>query len=113
MAQMEFTPKKRKKVEPVTFTLGLEPDQGEHEEPHVYNFNPPKQAAMMLPVLESGGSDASLVTGPVRWLIEGLGDDDTERIMGRLRDPDDDMDFEFLQGVINALVKQVSQRPTK
>lgn len=113
MVNIDFTPKKRKAVEPITFTLGLESDQKEGDSPHVYSFQPPKQAAMFLPVITSGGSDSALITGPIQWLTEGLSEEDTERIMDRLRDPEDDLDFEFLQGVINQLVAQSSKRPTK
>lgn len=109
---IDFTPKKRK-VKPLTFTLGIEPGQKEGEDPHVYKFTPPKQASLFMPVLDSGGSETSTLTAPFQWLAAGLSDEDMERIYDRLRDPEDDLDIDFMQSVINGLTSEAGKRPTK
>lgn len=109
---MDFTPKKRK-VKPITFTLGLEPGQDDGDTPYKYEFTPPKQAAMFMPVLDADGSETSALTAPFKWLAAGLSDEDMERIYDRLRDPEDDLDFTFMQTVVNGLTAEAGKRPTK
>lgn len=82
---------------------------------HVYSFDPPKNASMMLPVLDAGedsdGAEIVAIRSTFSWLMNGLGDEDAKVIRGRLEDPKDDFDVEDLTAVMQALQEQVAGRP--
>ena len=46
------------------------------------------------------------------WLDKGLSKEDQEHIEARLRDEDDDLDFDTLGDIIQKLMERVSGRPT-
>jgi hypothetical protein len=92
---------------PITFDLG--------GDDHVYTFLPPKQAGVFMPMLDAANDDAasmSAARAAFKWLDDGLGKEDQDHIEARLRDEDDDLDFDTLGEVINGLMEKVSGRPT-
>lgn len=113
MADLEFKVAKRR-AKPITFTLGVEPGEKATEEgDHVYSFTPPKSAVMMMPVLDSDEvTDIGMTRATFDWLSEGLSEEDSDRIMARLRDPKDDLDIDTLAEVIQGLSEKVSGRPS-
>jgi hypothetical protein len=129
MADLEFDVAVRRS-EPITFTLGgsnvlLKPevpakadDPGKPEkrgkDDHVYNFDPPKSAVMLMPVLEQGDGNGgvAMTKSTFDWLGQGLSQEDNDRILNRLKDPKDDLDIDTLSTVIEALSSRVAARPT-
>lgn len=137
MVDMAFSIKKRKPT-PITFTLGgqrtvqvaVRNDDGdavlnENDEAvtepklvndgHEYTFVPPKQAIATMPMLGGGGDsnlDIEMTRAAFDWLGAGVGEKDTERILDRLKDPTDDLDFGDLAGVMRWLQERVAGRPT-
>lgn len=95
---LEFTTARRRR-EPIVFTL-----DGEE-----FKFDPPKTAGVLLEYAETGNE-----LGPMLdWLDEGLSDDDSKKIMDRLKDPEDDFDSDKLGEIVSALFEQVAGRPTR
>ena len=88
-----------------TITFELEGDD------HVYSFAPPKQAAMVLPMLDADG-DMEAARAAFAWLDKGLSEEDQTRISTRLRDPEDDLDIPVLEEIIEGLVEATGGRPT-
>jgi len=78
---------------------------------HVYSFVPPKQAAMILPMLDAE-SDLEAAKAAFEWLDTGLSQEDQDHLSGRLKDPKDDLDIDILEEVVSGLVERVSGRPT-
>jgi hypothetical protein len=74
-----------------------------------YQFTPPKQAGMVLDFLETGDELGAMMD----WVNDGLGEDQAAAIEARLKDPDDDFDFDELTGIARWLVEETSGRPTK
>jgi hypothetical protein len=83
---------------------------------HVYSFKPPKQAGVFMPLLlgdaHDGDDDLDSTRATFKWLDKGLSKDDMGRIEARLRDPEDDLDFDSLAEVVKALMERASARPT-
>lgn len=107
MSDLSFkVPKRRKEV--VTFTL-----EGSD---HSYAFTPHKQADIFLPLMDgendSGDNPFTQTRAIFSWLDAGLSESDRTHIEGRLRDEDDDLDFDTLGEVIKGLMEHVSKRPT-
>lgn len=102
MADLTFDVAPRRK-DPITFDLG--------GDKHVYTFAPPKQASMVLKVLDSE-SDIGAAKAAFQWLDEGLSEEDQQHLEARLRDPEDDLDFDVLEDIVTGLVEKVSGRPT-
>lgn len=106
MADLEFEVAVRN-TKPITFTLG---------DDHVYKFTPPKNAVMMIPLLQpSAGSDedgVNLTRSTFDWLGQGLSEEDNDLIISRLKDPEDDLDIDLLGDVVQKLSEQVAGRPT-
>lgn len=98
---MEFTTAKRR-TKPITFTI-----DGEE-----YNFHPPKQAVLILEVLDSDATEVHQAKALFDWLGEGLGEQQADALIGRLRDPADDLDWPDLLAVAQWLQEQVTGRPT-
>jgi hypothetical protein len=88
-----------------TITFDLEGDE------HVYSFVPPKQAAMVLPMLDAD-SDMEAARAAFAWLDTGMSEDDRAHMEARLRDPKDDFDIPTLEEIVEGLVEAVSGRPT-
>ena len=102
MADLTFKVPKRN-TEPVTFDL-----EGDKRE---YVFTPPKQADMVLPMLESE-NDLGAAKAAFAWLDEGLSKEDSDHITARLKNKDDDLDIDAIEEVVTGLVEHVSARPT-
>lgn len=132
MSDFEFSVAKRRTT-PITFKLGgdsllepaFSPEEGDSErqphpavygpDPHEYVFTPPKNAVMMLPVIDPGEkemNDLGMTKATFDWLGSGLAPSDNDRIIARLRDPNDDLDVEHLADVIQALTEKVAARPS-
>lgn len=137
MADLEFDVAVRS-TQPITFTLGGQnallheateavpatdstPEQAARPEvrgkdDHVYTFNPPKNAVMMMPIMEPSKDTAegnlALTRATFDWLGAGLSEADNDRIKKRLRDAKDDLDVDDLGKVVEALSSRVSGRPT-
>jgi hypothetical protein len=79
--------------------------------PHVYTFTPPKQADMVLPMLDAE-NDLSAAKAAFEWLDDGLSEEDREHIAARLRDKNDDLDIDTIEEVVTALVEKAGGRPT-
>jgi hypothetical protein len=83
-----------------------------------FRFTPPKRAELIMSVVSSVGLDGRATeTDSVRdllnWIGEGLSEEQSERILGRLRDQDDDFDLEQLNEIARYLLGQSSNRPTR
>jgi hypothetical protein len=129
MADIEFDVAVRRS-EPITFTLGGksalleeavperddEParDEVRGKDDHVFTFNPPKSAIMLMPVLEAtdGNMGVGMTKATFDWLGEGLSKEDNERILRRLKDKADDLDVDTLSTVVEKLSEKVAARPT-
>lgn len=96
----------KRRKEKIPFTLG--------DDPHVFDFDPPKSAVMMLPIFDRSGEDQSLAMtrSTFDWLGDGLSEEDNELIQNRLKDPEDDLDIPTLGIVIQKLSETVGGRPT-
>lgn len=94
---LEFTTA-AKRYKPITFTL-----DGEE-----FTFNRPKDSMLVMSVWD--GEDEGHAT--FKWLDKGLGEEQAEKIKNRLRDLDDDFDFDDLKDLIKKLLGEVSGRPT-
>lgn len=102
MADLEFKVAKKRR-DPITFTL-----EGKK---HEYTFDPPKQADMVLPMLDSD-SDLDAAKAAFAWLDKGMSEEDRAHLTARLRDDSDDLDFEDLEAIVEGLVERQSGRPT-
>jgi hypothetical protein len=129
MADLEFDVAVRRS-EPITFTLGganallraaveaKGEDPGKPEkrgvDDHVYSFDPPKSAVMLMPVLENGDGNGgiAMTKATFDWLGQGMSKEDNDRILARLKDPKDDLDVDTLSNVVEALSSKVAGRPT-
>lgn len=77
-----------------------------------FTFTPPKQAAMIMPILENGTNEYAVIEAGLNWFRDGLPEDQHAIIVARLKDPKDDFDLEDFQDIIEWLVGQVSgERP--
>lgn len=105
MAAKQFTSGSRAR-KPVEFVL----DDDE------YVFTPPKVAGLVLDAFNGDDDDdtrqRSAAQAAFDWLYDGLPEDDADRIVARLRDPDDPLDLPDLVEVIKWLLSKVSGRPT-
>lgn len=102
----EFTTRKRNR-EQIQFSL----------DGRVYTFTSQKLSLAMLPLVDTtddSGMPPQLraVKSELDWLSLGLPDDEIEEIIGRLRDPDDDLELNDVTEVTKWLFKQVSGNPT-
>ena len=100
----EFTTAKNRH-KPIEFTL-----DGED-----YVFTPPKLARMTADLFGFGDDDEAqdgVAKAAMDWLSDGLPEEQRERIISRLRDPDDDFDVPDLTDIIKWLVSKVSGRPS-
>lgn len=78
---------------------------------HVYTFQPPKQAALVMPVIDAS-DDLEAARATFAWLDQGLSEEDQDHLAARLRDPEDDLDTNVLEDIVESLVERVSGRPT-
>lgn len=98
-----FTTAKRR-AKPITFTL-----DGED-----YEFTPPKRAAAVVDLVLSGQEANGLATTRVAfdWISAGLPEEQNDRLVERLKDPEDDFDIENLENLLEWLRKRSEGRPT-
>lgn len=99
MTKLSFTTAKRR-VKPIVFEL-----DGDE-----YSFKPPKTAGVALATLD--GDDTTATKAVFDWLGAGLSDEQHDLLIGRLKDPKDDLDLDTLSEIVKALIEQVSGRPT-
>lgn len=145
MADMEFTVAKRRS-NPITFKIGgdnvllekaysktvvVRDDEGGSREEdqevaevrgtsdRTYTFNPPKNAVMLMPILEMGTGDDGMGSAGVDmtkatfdWMGQGLNQEDREHVIARLKDPKDDLDVDALSEIVQGLSARVAGRPT-
>lgn len=96
---LEFqTAKKRKDIIEVTIDGDL------------YHFTPQKSAGAMLALAE--GDYATMMKKTFDWLGDGLPEEESKRLIERLKDKDDDFDISDLQEVIRLLQEEINGRPT-
>lgn len=79
-----------------------------------FNFKPPKFAITLLAIINAGADEPiAQVRAILNWLSDGLPEDQNARLIARLSDPDDNLDFDDLEDVFGYLMEQVTGRPTK
>jgi len=103
----DITTKQRER-QSVEFTLDGE----------TFTFTSPKRAELIMSAITTVGLDKTSTDGDsvrdlLNWLGEGLGDEQAERILGRLRDPEDDFDLDQVNEIARFLLGQSSNRPTR
>lgn len=87
---------------------------GEH-----YVFTAPKRAGLIMSVVTTvgidgkGSTESDSVRDLLNWLGEGLPEDQADRLLNRLKDPDDDFDLENINEIARYLLGQSSNRPTR
>lgn len=103
MADLSFKVAIRRK-DVITFDLG--------DDEHVYSFVPPKQADMVLPMLDADGDDLLAAKAAFSWLDDGMSEEDRAYLTARLKDKEDDLDIDTIEEVVTSLVERVSGHPT-
>jgi hypothetical protein len=103
----DFTTKQRER-QSTEFTLDGE----------TFTFTPPKRAALIMSAIVTVGldkpsSDGDSVRDLLNWLGEGLGDEQADRVLGRLQDPNDDFDLDQVNEIARYLLGQSGNRPTR
>ncbi len=76
-----------------------------------FTFTAPKMSGLILQIAEKG--EAGGIAGLLNWLSDGLTEEDNDFIIERLRDPDDPLDFDVVQEIVEDLMAAASNRPTK
>lgn len=111
-ADMAFSVKRRR-VQPITFSIGGRRGDGS-EDPYVYEFTPPKNVVMSMGLVERNSrfSETEAMQGLFDWLNAGLSDEDADRIVDRLKDPEDDFDVPDLTDIIQSLQERAAGRPS-
>lgn len=107
MAAKEFTTKERER-QTIEFIV-----DGES-----FTFTPPKRAGLIMSVVTSVGIDKAMtesdsVKDLLNWLGEGLPEGQSDRLLERLQDTDDDFDLEQINEIARYLLAQSSNRPTR
>lgn len=98
---LDFQTAKRRK-EPIPFVL-----DGEE-----YEFTPQKNSLLVMPSMGEDLDGSEELRGIFDWLGAGLPDEQEQRIITRLKDPEDDLDLDMLNKVASALIEEISGRPT-
>jgi hypothetical protein len=83
-----------------------------------FRFTPPKRAGLIMSVvgtigLDTTSSDTDSVRDLLNWVGEGLSEEQGQRFVDRLKDPDDDFDLEQMNEIARYLLGQSSNRPTR
>lgn len=81
-------------------------------------FQVPKKSGLIASVVNNVGLDnRNLDTDSTRdllnWLGEGMTEDDSKWLLGRLVDPDDNFDLEDINEIAKYILGQASNRPTR
>jgi len=84
-----------------------------------FHFKPPKRISLVLDSIGmTDGSDEDIDPrlAPVKsmfdWLGQGLPDEESDRLIQRMRDPHDDLDIDDVADIVKWLMEQVAGRPT-
>lgn len=112
---------------PIKFTVAG-PDPKDEDQAREIRWHPQKVSSMMFSSglldddtnagLFGGSEQAAAVAGTkatrgmLDWFAGGLSADDEEWIIGRLRDPDDWLDFHHVTDVVKRLIEVMGDRPT-
>lgn len=96
---LEFTTAKKRK-EPIHFVLDGE----------AYEYTPQKSADTFLSAVD--GDEMGIVRNNFDWLSNGLSDEQAQRLIDRLKDPEDDFDVDDLGNLVTGLQEQIAGRPT-
>jgi hypothetical protein len=83
-----------------------------------FTFTHPKKASLIMSVVEEGGldkntTDSDSIRDLLNWLGEGLSEEQGDKILARLRDPQDDFDLPDVNDIARHLLAQTSNRPTR
>lgn len=106
LTPLEFAVEKRAVV---TIPFNLKNPDGSIES---YEFTAPKSAVMVMPVIEfDGDNDREIMKATFEWLGVGLPIAQRERLIGRLKDPEDDLDIPTLSSIIEGLVERIGELP--
>lgn len=103
MSDLSFKVGTRNKA-PITFDI-----EGSD---HQYTFVPPKQAEMVLPMLDNADNELVAAKAAFEWLDKGMSQEDIAHMESRLRDPQDNFDIPHLEEIVTGLVERVGARPT-
>lgn len=98
---MDFQTAKRRK-EPIPFTL-----DGEE-----YEFTPQKNSVLVMPSMSDDKDGTEELRGIFDWLGAGLPDEQEQRLIERLKDPEDDLDLDMLSEIVSGLIEEIGGRPT-
>lgn len=80
-----------------------------------YSVNPPKAALALKMAMDSKltGEDPSILMNTLdEWLVQAVGPEVTKDIHARLDDPADDLDVSHLMQLMEAVLSEMSERPT-
>lgn len=100
MSKLVFeSAKQRANGKPLTFTL----------DGRKFKFQPPKTTAIWL---ASNDPMDDRVRVQLDWLSAGLSDEDSEFLVGRLKDYDDPLTPVVLIDVVSGLIEEAAGRPT-
>jgi hypothetical protein len=58
------------------------------------------------------GDDSAAVKATFDWLSKGLPDEETQRLIDKLNDENDEFDVQDLTAIIQGLQQEISGRPT-
>jgi hypothetical protein len=79
-----------------------------------YEVKPPKAALALRIAVEAkqAGDDPELVLSAIgTWVRMAFGEEDGRKVMARLEDADDDLDFPHVMILMDALIKRVTGNP--
>jgi hypothetical protein len=76
-----------------------------------YEFTPPKQTAIFLELM-NGGNGAAITKKAFDWLSDGLPEEQNDKLVERLRDPNDDFDLPDLRKILEKLQEAAAGGPT-
>lgn len=78
-----------------------------------FDFRPPKLAGIALDILQGESEEGQTAArAAFDWLSDGLPEEQSDRLVARLRDSDDPLDLPDLVEIIRWLVGKVAGRPS-
>lgn len=78
-----------------------------------FHFTAPKTSHLLLGLVESDGGGVGNVKALLDWVGAGLPVEENDRLVERMKDPDDAFDVDTLTEVATFLVAEATARPTK
>lgn len=84
-----------------------------------YVFTAPKRSGLIMSVVTNvgldgkGSTESDSVKDLLNWVSDGLPESQSERLLARLQDPEDNFDLEQLNEIARYLLGQTSNRPTR